>query len=287
MKNYARLCSHLSLRLIILGTWHVIDPTKVALFIPPGLQKFKLKLFERIGATIGRTVRHDYNLLGRLPDDVIPITGCSPQLAPLYKDWIARKRTFIYWDRGYLRRVFATWLPRGADGGFYRWHINSFQLTEVRDYPDDRWRALNIQSEVRPWRKGGRKIVIADTLPDYWNVRGLPVDWSHKMLKYLKARTDRPIYIREKESTVSLFDDLKDAHCLVAHGSIAAVESVVMGCPVFVDQESAASFVGRVGFDDVENPVYPDRSVWLRSLSYHQWNESELCDGTLFKMLGS
>jgi hypothetical protein len=234
---------------------------------------------------IGRVIRHDFNLLNQVPDDIIPITGCSPQLEPFYRDWIARKRTFIYWDRGYLRRVFATWLPRGTGGGYYRWHVNAFQMTEIRDVPEDRWRALNIGSEVRPWHKGGRKIVIADTLPDYWNVRGLPPDWSHRMAVYLKTRTDRPIVVRHKESKLSLKSELADAHCLVAHGSIAAVESVVMGCPVFVDQESAAALVGRVGFDDIEHPVYPDRYKWLCSLAYNQWNEAELCNGTLFRML--
>jgi hypothetical protein len=263
----------------------VIDPAKVALFIPPNLKKFKLALFERIGAKIGRVIRHDYALLNQLPDDVIPITGCSPPLAPYYKDWIVRKRTFIYWDRGYFRRVFATWLPRGANGGYYRWHINAFQMTEIRDVPADRWKALGLKDQVKPWRKGGRKIVIADTLPDYWNVRGLPPDWSHVMHLKLRAQTDRPIVVRHKESKLSLQSELQDAHCLVAHGSIAAVESVVFGCPVFVDQESAASMVGRVGFDDIEHPVYPEREKWLHSLAYCQWNEAELCDGTLFRML--
>jgi hypothetical protein len=38
--------------------------------------------------------------------------------------------------------VFATDLPTGEDGGFYRWHVNSFQMQTVRDVPDDRWKAL-------------------------------------------------------------------------------------------------------------------------------------------------
>lgn len=227
----------------------------------------------------------DQRQLPELPDHIIPIVGCTPSLRPYYQDWFARKRTFIYWDRGYLRRVFATWLPRGIEGGYYRWQVNAFQMAEVRDVPDDRWRALNIGGEVRSWRKGGRNIVIADTLPDYWLVRGLPLDWSKRMAEYLKVRTDRPIVIRHKESSRSLQDELKNAHCLVAHGSIAAVEAVVMGCPVFVDRESAAAPMGRIGFDDIENPVYPDRYKWLCSLAYNQWNERELCDGTLFRML--
>jgi hypothetical protein len=234
---------------------------------------------------IGRVIRDDFSLLGSLPDDIIPITGCSPQLEPYYKAWLRDGRTFIYWDRGYLRRVFATWLPRGIEGGYYRWHVNAFQMTEIRDVPDDRWKALKLEKELRPWRKGGRKIIIADTLPDYWNVRGLPEDWSYQMARYLKNRTDRPIVVRHKESSISLQDDLKDAHCLVAHGSIAAVEAVVMGIPVFVDKESAAALVGRIGFDDIESPVYPERQQWLNSLAYCQWNEAELCNGTLFRML--
>jgi hypothetical protein len=267
----------------------MINPRDVALFIPPGLKDFKLNLFERIGQTIHRSggmiLRHDLQLLAVLPHGIFPIVGCSPQLQPLYAKWRAEKRNFIYWDRGYLRRVFATWLPRGQNGGYYRWHVNAFQMERIRDVPDDRWRALNIANELRPWRRGGGKIVIADTLPDYWNVRGLPVDWSEQTAALLRTKTDRPIVVRHKESKRPLYDEIKDAHCLVTHGSIAAVEAVVMGCPVFVEQESAAALVGRVGFDDIEHPVYPERQQWLNSLAYHQFNELELVNGTLWKMI--
>lgn len=267
----------------------MINPKQTALFIPPGLQRFKLALFERIGQTIqnagGIVVRHDYALLDTIPADVIPITGCSTPLQPFYAKWKRDKRDFIYWDRGYLRRVFATWLPKGQNGGYYRWHLNAFQMARILDVSADRWRALNIPNEVRPWRKSGDKIVIADTLPDYWNVRGLPVDWSEQIATQLRARTKRPIVVRHKESKTSLFNEIRDAHCLVAHGSIAAVEAVVMGCPVFVDKESAAALVGRVGFDDIENPVYPERQAWLNSLAYHQFNELELVDGTLWRLI--
>ena len=266
-----------------------VNPKQVALFIPPGLQDFKQALFERIGQTIlragGQVVRNDHGMLRTLPQHIIPITGCSPQLRELYAEWKSTGRTFIYWDRGYMRRVFATWLPRGTGGGYYRWHCNAFQMERIFDVPDDRWRALNIANELRPWRKGGRKIVIADTLPDYWNVRGLPVDWSHRLAVELRGRTDRPIVVRHKESKVSLYDEIKDAHCLVAHGSIAAVEAVIMGCPVFVDRESAAALVGTIGFDDIERPIYPERQAWLNSLAYVQYNELELVNGTLWRLL--
>lgn len=264
----------------------MIDPSKVCLFIPAGLKKFKLNLFERIGGKIekhgGRVVRHDPKLLESLPDDVIPIVGCMPNCTYLMDRWQDAGKTWIYWDRGYARRVFATWLPRGDNGGYYRWHIGALQMTEVHGVPSDRWDALKI--EVRPWKRGGDKIVIADTLSDYWDMYGLK-GWPQRIAEEIKRYTKRPIVIRSKESSIPLDKELESAHCLVAHGSIAAVESVIMGCPVFVDPSSAASLVGKTDFSDIENPIYPERQAWLNSLAYCQFNEQELVDGTLWRLM--
>ena len=266
----------------------MIDPQNVALFIPPGLKKFKLNLFETIGKKIGRVVRDDPRRLDDLPEHVIPIVGCSPFLKPWYDKWRKDRRTFIYWDRGYLRRVFATHLPRGSDmgipGGYYRWHVNHFQMQDVYDVPADRWQFLKLQASVRPWRKTGKRIVIADTLPDYWNLFA-DVRWAERTAAELKRHTNRPIFIRHKESKVPLEQELADAHCLVSHGSIAAVEAVVMGCPVFVNPMSAAALVGETDFAKIESPVYPEREKWLHSLAYCQYNESELVDGTLWRLI--
>jgi hypothetical protein len=97
--------------------------------------------------------------------------------------------------------------------------------------------------------------------------------------------TDRQLVIRDKESKRPLQADLKGAHALVTHGSIAAVESVICGCPVFVHRDSAAALVGMTDLKDIEKPIYPDRDAWVRSLCYSQFNERELVDGTLWKLL--
>jgi len=266
----------------------MIDPQSVALFIPPGLKKFKLNLFERIGQKIGRVVRDDPQRLDDLPEHVIPIVGCSPFLKPWYDKWRKSGRKFIYWDRGYLRRVFATHLPKGSEmgipGGYYRWHVNHFQMQSIADVPEDRWKFLKLESSLRPWRSSGKRIVIADTLPDYWNLFA-HVYWARDVAEELKKYTDRPIFVRHKESPVPLEKELADAHCLVTHGSIAAVEAEVMGCPVFVDKMSAAALVGETDFTRIEKPVYPERMPWLHSLAYNQWNEDELVNGTLWRMI--
>jgi hypothetical protein len=262
-----------------------VDPAKVCLFIPAGLKNFKLKLFERIGQKIGRIIRHDYQKLLELPEEILPVVGCTPELRPIIAEWQEKRRIWCYWDRGYMRRVFATDLPTGANGGFYRWHLNSFQMTVIRDVPDDRW--LAAKTDLWPWRGLGDHIVVAEPSPTYMRFHGIE-GWTQLTVKKLKMLTKRPIIIRDKEMQRfgrRLHEDLRGAHALVTHGSNAAVESVIMGCPVFVDQSSAAALVGKINLMEIEQPICPDRLPWLRSLCYSQFDERELVDGTLWKLL--
>lgn len=263
-----------------------VDPSRVCLFIPAGLKKFKLDLFERIGRHIvvkgGRVVRHDVERLLELPADVIPIVGCQPESTPLLADWRASRRTFGYWDRGYCRRVFATWLPRGENGGYYRWHLNNYQMQAIRDVPDDRWKRLN--TEVKPWRKGGRHIVIAAPTRTYARFHRCE-SWLADTLDLVSRHTERQLVIRDKESKRPLQADLDGAHALITHGSIAAVEAAILGTPVFVHPDSAARLVGLTDITKIEAPVYPDRMPWVHALAYSQFNEAELIDGTLWRLM--
>lgn len=268
----------------------MIDPAKVCLWVPEGLKKFKLDLFNSIAAKIeqkgGRVVRHDERRLEDLPDDIVPIVGCHPPLKAMIEDWRARGRTFIYWDRGYLMRWFATCLPQPAsmEQSFYRWHVNAFQMEGIRDVPDDRWKRL--RTPVQPWRKGGRHIVIAAPTATYSKLHGCE-NWIAETVTALAKVTDRQLVIRDKEQfrRRPLQKDLDGAHALVSHGSNAANEAVILGCPVFVDRSCAAALVGRTDLQSIESPAYPDRQPWLNSLAYSQYDERELVDGTLWRLI--
>lgn len=264
----------------------MIDPAKVALFIPPGLKDFKLRLFESIGEKVGRVVRHDFDALAKLPDDIMPIVGCTPEIRPIIDGWKSRGRVWCYWDRGYVNRIFATCLPTGDDGGAYRWHLGSYQMQKIRQVPNDRWKATKAVNCVRPWQKGGRHIVIAAPTRTYAKFHRTE-NWIADTIAALARVTDRQIVIRDKEQyrRRPIQMDIEGAHALVTHGSNAAVESVILGCPVFVHKDSAASLVGRTDISKIETPVYPDREPWLHSLAYCQFDSSELVDGTLWKFI--
>jgi hypothetical protein len=258
-----------------------IDAKSVCLFIPPGLKGFKLNLFERIGRKVGHIVRHNFEQLDALPSHIVPIVGCTPELRPLIDRWRASNRRWIYWDRGYMRRVFATDLPTGDDGGYYRWHINSFQMQRIDDVPDDRW--LSMKMKLWPWQKG-EHIVVAEPSPTYERFHGIQ-GWTQQTVQKLKSITSRRLVCRNKEQQRfgrKLHEDLKGAHALVSHGSNAAVEAAIMGCPVFVDPCSAAALVGKTDIEQIETPAYPDRLPWVKSLCYNQFNEDELTNGYLW-----
>jgi hypothetical protein len=155
-------------------------------------------------------------------------------------------------------------------------------MQRIREVPDDRWKAVRI--DLQPWSRGGRHIVIAAPTRTYSRFHRTE-SWIADTIDALSRVTDRQLVIRDKESKRPLQADLKGAHALVTHGSIAAVESVICGCPVFVHRDSAAALVGMTDLKDIEKPIYPDRDAWVRSLCYSQFNERELVDGTLWKLL--
>jgi len=200
----------------------MIDPSKCCLFVGPQLKKFKLDLFLRIGRKIdamgGSMIHGDFEAVKRLPDDVIPIVGCSPELRQSIEGWTARGRQWIYWDRGYARRVFATWLPRGELGGYYRWHVGGYQMQRVRDVPGDRWAAM--ATTVKPWAVNPNgHIHIAAGSPTYDRFHQL-TDWVERTKAELQKYTPRKITVSDKESKIPLGERINGAHALVTHGSI-------------------------------------------------------------------
>lgn len=197
-------------------------------------------------------------------------------------------RTFYYMDTGYF-----------GNGRWKTWHRivkNNLQHTKIIPRPGDRFKLFN--KSFTPWRKSGRNILIA--LPDEKPCKfyGINRDqWISSTVSQIKQYTDRPIILRErapkridriKSDTLQSALD-QNVFALVTFNSIAAVESVFAGIPVFtLAPANAASPVGLQDLSQIESPYYADSDklyAWACHLSYGQFHINELRSGKAKELL--
>ena len=105
-------------------------------------------------------------------------------------------RTFYYIDTGYFGNERTVSNPQG----WKYWHRivkNNLQHGEIIPRPDDRLKRFN--KEFRPWKKDGRKILIAKPDEKPCKFYGIELDkWVEDTIEALKKYTDRPIEVRER-----------------------------------------------------------------------------------------
>jgi hypothetical protein len=192
--------------------------------------------------------------------------GLLRNMPELIAESIEKGQPWVYLDHGYFKR--------GHYSGYYRMTLNDFQQRQIVERPPDRWAALKV--EMKPWRRG-KRVVVCPPSKHVCKLFNLE-DWEANTLEALKTKTDRPITVRRKDGTDSFTEAISDAHCVVTVNSIAAVEAVLNGVPVFVSPISCAAPVGRTDLE-IEDPLYPDREPWAWSLAYGQYRKEEFNEG--------
>ena len=199
------------------------------------------------------------------------------------------ERTFYFMDTGY----FGNEAKQSNPYGWKYWHRivkNDLQHTQIRKVPEDRFKSFNKQ--IHPWKKDGRKILIAAPDEKPCKFYGIELqDWIDQTIAEIKQHTDRPVEVRQRTknrrdrvTTDTLQQALdRDIFALVTYNSNAAVESVFHGIPVFtLAPANAASPVGSNDLSEIENPYYADKDkvyAWACSLAYGQVHTSELRSG--------
>jgi len=179
---------------------------------------------------------------------------------------------------------------------YHRIVKNDLQHGMIKDRPPDRWQKLNIP--IKPWKKGGKKILIAAPDEKPCKFYGIDKDtWINETIEKIKSFTDRPIIIRDRAKSRlqrEVHDTLKaalndDVFSLVTFNSVAATESVLFGIPAFVlAPTNAATPVSRTDLSMIENPYYAEddlRYKWACHLAYGQFHISEIKSGQAKKML--
>jgi hypothetical protein len=204
-------------------------------------------------------------------------------------------RDFYYIDTGY----FGNEKTDSNPNGWKVWHRivkNNLQHGEIIPRPDDRFQQFN--KKFASWKRGGRKILVA--APDekpcrFYNTT--KEDWVKQTVETIKQYTDRPVEVREraaKRIDRTTNDTLQqaldnDVFALVTFNSVAAVESIFHGIPVFtLAPANAAHPVSKQDLSQIENPYYADNDklyAWACHLSYGQFHINELKSGRALDLL--
>jgi hypothetical protein len=235
------------------------------------------KALQALGGSLKAQFLHeDHSYLGGLA----VFWGFSDQTSAKMARCMKEKRPFIHLDHAYFKR--------GYEHGNVRVNFGHFHQTRLMKVPDDR-SALG-KKRLEPWNNGGRHVVVISPSDSIVKVlrqmRDIPPtakDWCRKMEIELRRHTQRPIVVKEKGG--SILDVLRGAHAVVSLTSVAEVEAAVHGVPVFVSEDSPAFQLNSGDLSQIENPVYPDRSDWINTLSYSQFHLSELSDGTTKRII--
>lgn len=195
-------------------------------------------------------------------------------------------RDFYYIDTGYFgnRKL----------KDYHRVTKNALQyLGPVIDRPADRLERTRVRAMPMT---AGSKILIAPPshkAMSYWGRD--PDDWVRYVVKELEKYTDRPIEIRMKQprevrATVQTMEMAlnDDVHALVTFNSIAAIEALICGKPVFTMGPNAAGSLANTDLSNIENPYAPsldEVDALLRCLAYQQFTVEEMNNGYAWSVL--
>jgi hypothetical protein len=203
------------------------------------------------------------------------------------------ERDFYYMDSGYVGNYKSSINPMGYKV-FHRIVKNDLQHNAIIDRPSDRWEKLKYK--IPTWKKNGRNILVvmpSDKPAKFYNID--MKQWREDVVNTIKQHTDRPIVIREKASRQqriikTIYEELDNAYAVVTLQSIAATEAILYGVPAFGLEANAATPLSLNDLTKIETPLYADQDLvykWACHLAYGQFHNSELKDGTAYKIITS
>lgn len=198
----------------------------------------------------------------------------------------AVSRDFYYIDTGYF--------GNGKKKTYHRVTLNDVQnFGPVMDRPGDR---VPPGVGIAKFRHEGSKVLIAPPSQKLLNLYDINLeDWLAKTQTDIRKHTDREIVIRLKQgrsvrqntdTMQRALDD--DVFCLVTFSSIAAVEALLHGKPAITLGPNAAAPLCSHSVSEIETPKIPtldQMDAFVRHLSYCQFTEAEMRDGTAWRIL--
>ena len=196
-------------------------------------------------------------------------------------------RDFYYIDTGYF--------GNRKKKIFHRITKNDVQnFGTIIDRPADRLEATGIK--FAKFRGTGSRILLAPPSQKLLNLYNIDLDnWLEATINQIGVYTDREVVVRLKQSrSIRQNSDTmesalqNDIFCLVTFSSIAAGEAILCGKPAITLGPNAAAPLCSQSVTEIENPKMPTMDevvAWARHMSYCQFTEPEMRDGTAWRIL--
>jgi hypothetical protein len=251
---------------------------------------------------IHSTARFDPNNEINQRADIILFAGMLRGEGLIYRYCKENNKKFLYVDHAYLDRGYNVPNP---DKEWMRVTLNAFTWSLNQTETVDRWNQHFAKKyTLLPWnKKPGKNILV---LPPSEATKFLfpeSVGWTNKAIEDIKAKTNAPIYIREKPDqpvvdsvTNQVIDrlkfdhprtieqDMENAKIIVTFNSAVPVMGTIKGIPCYCSPYAAA-YPMSINLSYLNNPPEPERQPWLNQLVHHQYRTLEIRDGTIWKML--
>jgi hypothetical protein len=210
----------------------------------------------------------------------------------IYQQCIKNNRPILIVEVGNFKR--------GATWRLCLNHINSLgNFGNLHNLDTNRPEILGVN--LRPIQDKRRdEILIAAQHQHSLQWEGMPLmkQWCENTIAEIKKRTTRKIIVRpHPRSPFSLnipditiergrkvfntyddFDIFYNYHCVINHNSGPAVQAAINGVPVLCDSSSLAGEMS-IKWENLENPVLPDRQEWFLKLCHTEWTVDEIRQG--------
>lgn len=166
---------------------------------------------------------------------------------------------------------------------------------------------------LKPWKNSGKNILICGqhTKSQQWDNLPSPEQWLSNLVETIKKVSNRKIVFRPHPrdfgwcqkmvksdielkipqkiaGTESNFDhqsDFNNAWCVINLSSTPAILAAIEGIPIFTSPDSLAYPVSMKNIEKIEDPVMPDRQLWLEQICHTEWSLSEIESGIPIKRI--
>lgn len=219
-----------------------------------------------------------------IPDDQTVVLRNVINNDSLLKNRLEHHLPFWFVDTGYTN--FLT--------GKKLWHRlvknHIHHAPQMGYFPADRLQLLS--SMPAPWHESGHSILVVENSEYHYQMFGTTVSaWREQVQTELAKYTDRIVTFRPKElnrkTRDSLYNILQSSnyYCVITDASAASIEAVWAGIPIITLGQHISTPVARTKLADINDLYRGPIGDWLCALSYSQFTEKEMYNGTALKLI--